>query len=120
MREGATIVHCSAGKDRTGRVASCSSARRPARAIVEDYALTNTAWTCAQLLGATARVGLAATAEPILACRHRPDAVLAAHPSTSRRAWMPSRHATAPCAYLLDELAIEPAVLDRLRERLLD
>jgi protein-tyrosine phosphatase len=124
--QGATIVHCTAGKDRTGvavaLVLESLGVRRAA--IVDDYTLTNTAVNLrAQLLGRGGTgAGLAATAEPILALSPTAqDAMLAARPEyilASLEA-IEARHGSVR-RYLLNELAIEPAALDRLRERLLD
>jgi protein-tyrosine phosphatase len=124
--EGATIVHCTAGKDRTGvavaLVLESLGVRRDA--IVDDYTLTNTAVDLrAQLLGRGGTgAGLAATAEPILALSSTAqDAMLAARPEYIQASLdaIEASHGSVR-RYLLDELAIEPAVLDRLRERLLD
>jgi len=124
--QGATIVHCTAGKDRTGvavaLVLGALGVRR--EAIVEDYALTNTAVDLrAQLLGADGTgAGLAATAEPILALSvTAQNAMLAARPEYIQASLdaIETRHGSVR-RYLLDELAIEAAVLERLCERLLD
>jgi protein-tyrosine phosphatase len=124
--QGATIVHCTAGKDRTGvavaLVLETLGVRR--EAIVEDYTLTNTAVDLrAQLLGRGGTgAGLAATAEPILALSvTAQNAMLAARPEYIQASLdaIAARHGSVH-RYVLDELAIEPAVLERLRERLLD
>jgi protein-tyrosine phosphatase len=124
--EGAIIVHCTAGKDRTGvavaLVLESLGVRRDA--IVDDYTLTNTAVDLrAQLLGRDGTgAGLAATAEPILALSPvAQEAMLAARPEYIQASLdaIEARHGSVR-RYLLDELAIEPAVLDRLRQRLLD
>jgi len=123
--QGATIVHCTAGKDRTGvavaLVLESLGVRR--EAIVEDYTLTNTAVDLrAQLLGRDGTgAGLAATAEPILALSAiARDAMLAARPEyiLASLGAIEARHGSVR-QYLLDELALEPAMLERLRERLL-
>ena len=123
--QGAAIVHCTAGKDRTGGavalVLESLGVRR--EAIVEDYTLTNTAVDLrAQLLGRDGTgAGLAATAEPLLALSAiAQNAMLAAQPEyilASLRA-IEARHGSVR-RYLLDELAIEPRLLERLRARLL-
>lgn len=123
--EGAAIVHCTAGKDRTGvavaLVLESLGVRR--EAIVEDYTLTNTAVDLhAQLLGRDVTgAGLTATAEPILALSAvARDAVLDARPEyiLASLGAIESRHGSVR-QYLLDELALEPAMLERLRQRLL-
>jgi protein-tyrosine phosphatase len=122
---GATIVHCTAGKDRTGvavaLVLESLGVRR--EAIVEDYTLTNTAADLrSQLLGRNGTgAGLAATAEPILALSAvAQDAMLAARPEyiLASLGAIEARHGSVR-RYLLDELALESALLARLRERLL-
>ena len=92
-------------------------------AIIEDYTLTNSAVDLrSQLLGRNGTgAGLAATAEPILALSAiAQDAMLAARPEYI----LASLSAIEAChgsvrQYLLDVLALEPAMLERLRERLL-
>ena len=124
--QGATIIHCTAGKDRTGvavaLVLESLGVRRDA--IVEDYTLTNTAVDLrAQLLGGDGTgAGLAATADSILALSPTAQhAMLAARPAYIQASLdaIEARHGSVR-RYLLDELAIEPSVLGRLRERLLD
>jgi protein-tyrosine phosphatase len=122
---GAAIVHCTAGKDRTGvavaLVLESLGVRRDE--VVEDYTLTNTAVDLrSQLLGRDGSgAGLAATAEPILALSAMAqEAMLAARPEyilASLNA-IEARHGSVR-QYLLDELALEPVMLERLRERLL-
>jgi protein tyrosine/serine phosphatase len=92
-------------------------------AIVEDYTLTNTAVDLrCQLLGREGTgAGLAATAEPILALSATAqEAMLAARPEyiLASLGAIEARHGSVR-QYLLDELALEPALLERLRERLL-
>lgn len=121
---GATVVHCMAGKDRTGvaiaLVLEVLGVRRDA--IVEDYALTNTAVDLrAQIVQRKAAgAGLAATAEPLLALSPTAlDAVLAARPDyllASLRA-IEARHGTVH-AYVRDELSVPEALLQQLRETL--
>jgi protein-tyrosine phosphatase len=85
--EGAFVVHCAAGKDRTGAATALILAMLgvPRAQIVEDYLLTNTAVDLAAQLTRPAGaggVGLAATAAPILALTPAARAaVLEAHPS---------------------------------------
>jgi protein-tyrosine phosphatase len=124
--QGAAIVHCTAGKDRTGvavaLVLEALNVRRDA--IVEDYVLTNAAVDLReQLLGRNATgAGLAATAGLLLALSPTAqDAVLSARPEyilASLEA-IESRHGSVR-RYLLDELQIEPPVLERLQRRMLD
>lgn len=122
---GAAIVHCTAGKDRTGvavaLVLESLGVRR--EAIVEDYTLTNTAVDLrSQLLGQDCTgTGLAATVESILALSATAqEAMLAARPEyiLASLGAIEARHGSVR-QYLLDELALEPALLERLRERLL-
>ena len=122
---GAAIVHCTAGKDRTGvavaLVLESLGVRR--EAIVEDYTLTNTAVDLrSQLLGQDGTgAGLAATVESILALSATAqEAMLAARPEyiLASLGAIEARHGSVR-QYLLDELALEPALLERLRERLL-
>ena len=122
---GAAIVHCTAGKDRTGvavaLVLESLGVRR--EAIVEDYTLTNTAVDLrSQLLGQDGTgAGLAATVESILALSATAqEAMLAARPEyiLASLGAIEARHGSVR-QYLLDELALEPAMLERLRERLL-
>ena len=122
---GAAIVHCTAGKDRTGvavaLVLESLGVRR--EAIVEDYTLTNTAVDLRlQLLGQDGTgAGLAATVESILALSATAqEAMLAARPEyiLASLGAIEARHGSVR-QYLLDELALEPALLERLRERLL-
>lgn len=124
--QGAAIVHCTAGKDRTGvavaLVLESLGVRR--EAVVEDYTLTNTAVDLrAQLLGRDGTgVGLAATAEPIRALSTTAqNAMLAARPEyiLASLGAIEARHGSVR-RYLLDELVLEPAMLARLREKMLD
>lgn len=123
--QGAAIVHCTAGKDRTGvavaLVLESLGVRR--EAIVEDYTLTNTAVDLRErLLGRDGTgAGLAATADPILALSAiAQEAVLAARPEyiLASMGAIEARHGSVR-RYLLDELALAPALLERLRQRML-
>jgi protein-tyrosine phosphatase len=123
--QGAAIVHCTAGKDRTGvavaLVLESLGVRR--EAIVEDYTLTNAAVDLrAQLVGGNGTgAGLAATAESFLALSAiAQDAMLAARPEyiLASLGAIEARYGSVR-RYLLDELALEPALLKRLHERLL-
>lgn len=124
--EGPVVFHCTAGKDRTGvavaLVLEALNVRRDA--IVEDYVLTNTAVDLReQLLGRSATgAGLAATADLLLALSPTAlDAVLSARPEYILASLdaIESRHGSVR-RYLLDELQIEPPVLERMQQRLLD
>lgn len=123
--QGAAIVHCTAGKDRTGvavaLVLESLGVRRDA--VVEDYTLTNTAVDLhAQLLGRDGTgAGLAATAESIRALSATArEAMLAARPEYIKASLeaVEVRHGSVH-RYLCDELAIAPELLERLRQRLL-
>jgi protein-tyrosine phosphatase len=124
--QGAAIVHCTAGKDRTGvAVALLLDALGVRReAIVEDYVLTDTAVDLhAQLLGREGTgAGLAATADALRALSPvARQAMLAAKPEyiQASLAAVEQRHGSV-AAYLQDELGIETALLERLRERLIE
>ena len=123
--QGAAIVHCTAGKDRTGvAVALLLDALGVRReAIVEDYVLTDTAVDLhAQLLGREGTgAGLAATGDALRALSPvAQQAMLAAKPEyiQASLAAVEQRHGSV-AAYLQDELRIETALLERLRERLI-
>jgi protein-tyrosine phosphatase len=122
--EGATIVHCAAGKDRTGvAIALVLEALGVPRAtVVADYTLTNTAVDLrAQLLTRDAGgAGLAASADPLLALSPTAlDAVLAAHPDylMASLAAIDSRHGSVH-GYLQEELGVRRDTLQRLRDQL--
>jgi protein-tyrosine phosphatase len=122
---GAVVVHCSAGKDRTGvAVALVLEALGVPRAtVVEDYVLTNEAVDLRrQLLGEGATgVGLAATADPILALPpFAREAVIDAHPSYILAALeaVEARHGSVE-RYVVEGLRIAPSLLAAARDRLL-
>ena len=124
--DGAVIVHCSAGKDRTGIAAALVLAALgvPRETIVEDYVLTNESVDLrGQLFSKDgAGVGLAATAEPILALSPAArDAVLAADPDYIA-AGLDAIDARCGsiAAYLQAELGVGPEVIAFLRGTLLD
>jgi protein-tyrosine phosphatase len=124
--EGAVIVHCSAGKDRTGVAAALvlEALGVPRAAVIEDYVLTNTSVDLrAQLLARQGTgVGMAATAEPMLALAPAAlDAVLAAHPGylQASLAAIEARHGSI-AGYLRDELKVTAVSLTRLQDSLLD
>jgi protein-tyrosine phosphatase len=124
--EGAAIIHCTAGKDRTGvavaLVLDALGVRR--EAIVEDYVLTNTAVDLhTQLLGRDGTgAGLAATADTLRALSPvARQAMLAANPDYIHASLVAveQRHGSVG-AYLRDELGIDATLLERLRERLIE
>jgi len=124
--EGATIVHCMAGKDRTGVAVALVLAALgvPRETILADYVLTNDAVDLrAHVLQRSATgAGLAASAEPLLSLAHEAlDTVLTAHPDYLLASFeaIEARHGTVH-AYLRDELDVGPGVLDRLRTNLLE
>ena len=125
-RDGATIVHCSAGKDRTGVAIALilESLGVSRELVVADYVLTRQAVDLRrELFGEDATgAGLAANAEPFRALPgFALDAVLDARPEyilAALRA-VEDRHGTVE-RYLLDELGLEPALLTDLRECLLE
>ncbi|HEX6572954.1 MAG TPA: tyrosine-protein phosphatase [Steroidobacteraceae bacterium] len=124
--DGAVIVHCSAGKDRTGVAAALvlEALGVPRESVVADYVLTNAAVDLqSQLLGDGATgVGLSATADPIRALpAFAREAVLDAHPGYIVAALeaIESRHGTVE-RYLVDELGLAPTGLVELRAHLLE
>lgn len=123
---GATIVHCTAGKDRTGVAIALvlTMLDVPREVIVEDYALTNHAVDLrAQLLGRKAAgAGLAANADPLLALpQDALDVVLAAHPDylLASLGAIEARHGSV-AAYVRDELAVPADAIEQLRATLLE
>jgi protein-tyrosine phosphatase len=123
---GATIVHCTAGKDRTGVAIALvlSMLDVPREVIVEDYVLTNQAVDLrAQLLQRKAAgAGLAADAEPLLSLTPAAlDAVVAARPDYLLASFdaIEARHGTV-ADYVRDELAVPAAAIDQLRATLLE
>ena len=125
-RDGATIVHCSAGKDRTGVAIALilESLGVPREHVVADYVLTRHAVDLRrELFGDDATgAGLAANAEPFRALREFAlDAVLDARPEYILAALgaVEARHGTVE-RYLLDELGLAPTLITDLRECLLE
>lgn len=125
-RDGATIVHCSAGKDRTGvAIALILEALGVFRElVVADYVLTRQAVDLRrELLGDDATgAGLAANAEPFRALPdYALDAVLDARPEYILAALdaVEGRHGSVE-RYLLDELGLAPSLLADVRECLLE
>lgn len=123
--EGAALIHCSAGKDRTGVAVALvlEVLGVPRETIVADYVYTNEATDlAAQLLGDGAPgAGLAATAAPILALPTLArTAVLEAHPSYLAAAFaaIDARHGSVE-RYLREELQLDAALPAELRRRLL-
>lgn len=123
---GATIVHCTAGKDRTGVAIALVLAMLevPRDVIVEDYALTNHAVELrARLFGnKAAGAGLAANADPLLALPSDAlDVVMAAHPDYLLASLdaIEARHGSV-AAYVHDELAVPGEAIERLHATLLE
>jgi protein-tyrosine phosphatase len=123
---GATIVHCTAGKDRTGVAIALvlSMLGVPREEIVEDYVLTNQAVDLrAQLLRREAAgAGLAAGAEPLLSLPPAAlDAVMVAHPDYLLASFdaIEARHGSV-AAYVHDELAVPSEAIEHLRLILLE
>jgi protein-tyrosine phosphatase len=121
---GATIVHCMAGKDRTGvAVALVLEALGVGRdTIIEDYVMTNSAVDLrAHIVGRRATgAGLVAPADPMLAMPPAAlDAILAARPEylLASLAAIEARSGSL-AGYLQDELAVSARALERLRESL--
>ncbi len=111
------LVHCAAGKDRTGVVVAIllSALGVTDDAIVADYARTADAMP--QVLR---RLGTADSYAAQIA-KQNPDDVLAMAPQETMRdflAWLAREHGSA--AQLLLDLGLEPEALDLLRQRLVD
>lgn len=124
--DGAIVVHCSAGKDRTGVAVALvlEALAVPRETVVADYVLTNTAVDLRrQLLGGDAiGVGMSATADPILALPPLArDAVLDAHPTYVLAALeaIETRHGSLE-RYLHDELSVDASLLARVRTNLVE
>lgn len=122
--DGGYLVHCSAGKDRTGIVAALilTALGVPRDTVVEDYALTNTVVDLReQLLGASgAGIGIAPTAKPILALSEAARAaVLAAEPDyiLASLASIEARHGSV-AEYLAAEIGIDAEAIGQLRTAL--
>lgn len=124
--EGGIVVHCSAGKDRTGVAVALvlEMLGVPRERVVADYVLTNDAVDlAAQWLGAgSTGIGLAETPEPIIALPPvARSAVLDAHESyivASLHA-IEARHGSVE-GYLREELGLDGQLLETLRARLLE
>ena len=125
-RDGATIVHCSAGKDRTGVAVALvlEALGVPRDAVVADYVLTRQAVDLRrELFGDDATgAGLAANAAPFRALpEFALDAVLDARPEyiLAALAAVEDRHGTVE-RYVFDELGLAPTMLADVRECLLE
>jgi protein-tyrosine phosphatase len=125
-RDGATIVHCSAGKDRTGVAVALilETLGVPRDDVVADYVLTRQAVDLRrELFGEDATgAGLTANSEPFRALpEFALDAVLDARPEYILAALeaVEARHGTIE-RYLNDELKLAPTMLADLRECLLE
>jgi protein-tyrosine phosphatase len=126
VEEGGFVVHCTAGKDRTGVAVALvlEALGVPRELVVADYVLTNEAVDlAAQLLGMSGTgIGLAETSEPIMALPPvARAAVLDAHESyiTASLDAIETRHGSIE-GYLRDELGVGTRLLDTLRARLLE
>jgi protein-tyrosine phosphatase len=124
--DGAVVVHCSAGKDRTGVAVALvlEALAVPRETVVADYVLTNTAVDLRrQLLGEGATgVGISATADPIRALPPLArEAVLDAHPCYVLAALeaIEARHGCVE-RYLHDELGVDASLLARVRTNLVE
>jgi protein-tyrosine phosphatase len=122
--DGATVVHCMAGKDRTGVAIALVLAALgvPREAILEDYVLTNSAVDLrAQLLGRRATgAGLATSGDSLLALSPTAlEAVLAARPEylTASLTAIETRCGSI-AAYLSEDLAVTAPTLQRLHRSL--
>lgn len=124
--EGATLVHCAAGKDRTGVAVALvlSALDVPREDIVADYLYTNDAVDLEALFRSLrtdegARAASDASAIGTLSPVAR-RAVLDAHPDylAATFASIERRHGSIE-RYLAQELQLGPAVLRDLRQRLL-
>jgi protein-tyrosine phosphatase len=126
VEEGGFVVHCSAGKDRTGVAVALvlEVLGVPRDVVVADYVLTNEAVDLeAQLLGKGGTgVGLAGTSAPILALPPiARTAVLDAHESyiLASLETIDARHGSVQ-AYLRDELGLSRGLPDLLRARFVE
>lgn len=124
--EGATLVHCAAGKDRTGVAVALvlSALGVPRESIVADYVYTNSAVDLEALfcsMRTDEDTGPATDASAIRALSPvARRAVLDAHPSylAATFASIETRHGSVE-RYLAEELALGPGVLSDLRRALL-
>jgi protein-tyrosine phosphatase len=126
VEQGGFVVHCSAGKDRTGVAVALvlEALGVPRDQVIADYVLTNDAVDLAgQLLGTGGTgAGLADTADSILALPHiARAAVLDAHESYIMASFgaIEARHGSV-VAYLRDELGMGATAIDALRARFLE
>jgi len=126
VEQGGFVVHCSAGKDRTGVAVALvlEALGVPRESVVADYVLTNDAVDlAAQWLGAgSTGIGLAETSEPIMALPPvARSAVLDAHESyiVASLEAIEARNGSVE-DYLRDELGVGTQLLEALRARLLE
>jgi len=113
--DGAAVVHCAAGKDRTGVVAAVllGTLGVPDEHVVADYALTeSTRAVTLRRLGATA-----AYRERMAAL---PEAALRAHPETMHELLARLRAQHGSVDGYLRAAGLDPSVPARLRERLVE
>jgi protein-tyrosine phosphatase len=118
--EGAVVIHCAAGKDRTG--VACALVHHlagvPREAMIADYLLTNDESRIRRKMAQTAEF-----VERITGRRPTDDAMrtaVSAFPEflESFFASIAARHGSAD-AYLEEALGVDAALRDRIRERIL-
>lgn len=120
--DGGFLVHCTAGKDRTGVAVALilSALGVPRETIVADYVLTNTAVDLHERLVGAPRsgLGIADSAEPILALAEAArTAVLDAHPSYIAATFDEiDQRCGSVERYLRSELDIDGDQVEQLRE----
>ena len=120
--DGGFLVHCAAGKDRTGVAVALilSALGVPRETIVADYVLTNTAVDLRERLVGSQRsgLGLAESAEPIFALAETArTAVLDAHPGYIAATFDEiDQRCGSVERYLRTELDIDADVVEQLRE----
>ncbi len=124
--DGATIVHCSAGKDRTGVAVGLvlEALGVPRETVVAEYALTSQVVDLGEQLMRTEAggFGMSATAETMLALPPNVRAiVLEAHPSYLDAAFIAveAKYGTVE-GYLHEELGLSQETLAGLRRRLVE
>lgn len=111
------VVHCSAGKDRTGLAAALmlTVLGVPESAVLDDYELTNQLWTPAQFERARRMLpDHGVDPEPLAAYFQAPRPAMAA-----TLAYLRERDGSIE-GYLVDRCGVAATSVDRLREVLLD
>jgi len=123
---GAVILHCTAGKDRTGLGAALilSALGVPRSVIIDDYLLTNVAVDLGAWLSVhgEAGAGLATTAEPVQALAPQTrEAVLAADADYLEASFasIEAEHGSVE-AYLTSVLGVDATARERLTRMLLE